>query len=247
MSTAVAGSAQVRCIGVLGGMSWESTASYYRLINEGIRDRLGGLHSARLVMVSVDFAEIERLQSAGEWETAGEVLGQAAHQLATAGADFLLIATNTMHKVAHLIERASGLPLLHIADASAAAAQAAGVKAVGLLGTRFTMEHDFYRGRLERHGLRVLVPEPARRLEIDRVIYEELCRGQILESSRAAYGEVLQSFAEGGAQAVILGCTEIALLIRDEDSALPLLDTTAQHCNAAITVALGGDMPATPA
>lgn len=229
----------MRCIGVLGGMSWESTVSYYQALNRGVRARLGGLHSARVLLHSVDFAEIERLQMAGQWDEAGQVLAEAARSLELGGADFLLIATNTMHKVAGVIEAAVAIPLLHIADATGERLVADGVRKVGLLGTRFTMEQEFYRERLaERFGLEVLVPDEVGRERVHRIIYDELCLGQVHEASRQAYLDIIAQLAEEGAEAVILGCTEIALLIGECHSAVPLYDTTTLHAEAAVVRAL---------
>ena len=229
----------MKTIGLLGGMSWESTLPYYRHINEAVRERLGGLHSARLVLYSLDFHEIEALQRQGDWAAAGTLLADAARHLESAGADFLLLCTNTMHKVADAIEAASALPLLHIADPTAAAIQAAGLQRVGLLGTRFTMEQPFYRQRLEdRHGIQVLVPDEPDRAEVHRVIYEELCRGVVSEASRQAYRQVISSLVARGAQAVILGCTEIGLLVRADDAEVPLFDTCVLHAQAAAERAL---------
>lgn len=230
----------MKTIGLIGGMSWESTIPYYRLINEGVKQRLGGLHSARLVLFSVDFAEIERLQHAGEWDAAGAVLVKAAQSLEAAGADCVVICTNTMHKVAPAVEAAVRIPLLHIADATAAAIRAAGIQTVGLLGTRFTMEQDFYVGRLmQRHGLSVLIPEAEERETVHRVIYEELCLGQINPASREAYRAAMAHLVQRGAQAIILGCTEISLLVGAEDATVPLFDTTAIHARAAVEFAVG--------
>lgn len=229
----------MKTIGLLGGMSWESTLPYYRHINEAVRERLGGLHSARLVLYSLDFHEIEALQRQGDWAAAGTLLADAARRLESAGADFLLLCTNTMHKVADAIEAASALPLLHIADPTAAAIQAAGLQRVGLLGTRFTMEQPFYRQRLEdRHGIQVLVPDEPDRAEVHRVIYEELCRGVVSEVSRQAYRQVISRLVARGAQAVILGCTEIGLLVRADDAEVPLFDTCVLHAQAAAERAL---------
>jgi len=229
----------MKTIGLLGGMSWESTLPYYRHINEAVRERLGGLHSARLVLYSLDFHEIEALQRQGDWAAAGTLLADAARRLESAGADFLLLCTNTMHKVAPAIEAASALPLLHIADPTAAAIQAAGLQRVGLLGTRFTMEQPFYRQRLEdRHGIQVLVPDEPDRAEVHRVIYEELCRGVVSEASRQAYRQVITRLVARGAQAVILGCTEIGLLVRADDAEVPLFDTCVLHAQAAAERAL---------
>ena len=229
----------MKTIGLLGGMSWESTLPYYRHINEAVRERLGGLHSARLVLYSLDFHEIEALQRQGDWAAAGTLLADAARRLESAGADFLLLCTNTMHKVADAIEAASALPLLHIADPTAAAIQAAGLQRVGLLGTRFTMEQPFYRQRLEdRHGIQVLVPDEPDRAEVHRVIYEELCRGVVSDASWHAYRQVITRLVARGAQAVILGCTEIGLLVRADDAEVPLFDTCVLHAQAAAERAL---------
>ncbi|MFD8694807.1 aspartate/glutamate racemase family protein [Kitasatospora purpeofusca] len=228
----------MKTIGLLGGMSWESTATYYRLLNELTRDRLGGLRSAKCVLYSVDFAEVERLQVAGEWEAAGRLLAEAARAVEAAGAELLLICTNTMHKVADQVAGAVSVPLLHLADATAAAVLAAGVTRVGLLGTAFTMEQDFYRDRLASHGLDVLVPDPAGRALVHRVIYEELCLGVVREESRAEYRRVIAELVAEGAQGVILGCTEIELLVGPGDSAVPVFPTTRIHAEAAVTAAL---------
>jgi aspartate racemase len=226
-------------IGMIGGMSWESTVPYYRLVNETVRERLGGLHSARIVLYSVDFAEIERLQHDGRWDEAGSLLAAAAQALQAAGADFLVLCTNTMHRVAAAIEAAVRIPLLHIADPTAAAIRQAGLATVGLLGTRFTMEQAFYSGRLrERHGLAVLVPEDADREVVHRIIYEELCVGRIEAESRTAYRRIMAGLAERGAQGIILGCTEISLLVDERDAPVPLFDTTALHARAAAERAL---------
>lgn len=230
----------MKTIGLLGGMSWESTQSYYRLINEGVKARLGGLHSARLILYSVDFAEIEVLQQQGDWEAAGRLLASAAEAVQAAGADFLLIGTNTMHKVAPQIDDAIDIPLLHIADATAQALRHEGMHSVGLLGTRFTMEQAFYRERLERAGIRVLVPDQEERDEIHRIIYEELCQGDIRPDSRAVFQAVVDSLATRGAQAALLGCTEIGLLLKQSDTPVALFDTTEIHANAAVAAALGG-------
>ncbi len=229
----------MKTIGLIGGMSWESTVPYYRQINETIRQRLGGLHSARLVLYSLDFHEIERLQHAGDWAAAGEQLAQAARSLQAAGADFLVLCTNTMHKVADSIGAAVTIPLLHIADPTAEAIQQAGFKTVGLIGTRFTMEQDFYLGRLrQRHGLKVLVPDLPGREQVHRIIYEELCLGQINPASRRVYRGVMDELVRQGAQAIILGCTEISLLVGATDASVPLFDTTAIHAREAAEWAL---------
>ena len=231
----------MKTIGLIGGMSWESTVPYYRLINETIKERLGGLHSAKLVLYSVDFQEIEQFQHHGEWERAGAILAAAARSLEAAGAEFLVLCTNTMHKVAGSIEAAVGIPLLHIADPTAAEIKRAGHAVVGLLGTRFTMEQPFYRDRLrERHGLQVIVPDVQDRDTVHRIIYEELCLGVVLPESRAEYLRIMDRLAAQGAQAIILGCTEISLLVNESDTALVLFDTTAIHARAAAVEALAG-------
>ncbi|ELY21613.1 aspartate/glutamate racemase family protein [Vreelandella titanicae] len=229
----------MRVIGVLGGMSWESTQGYYRALNEGVKAALGGFHSAKIVMVSVDFAEIEALQQQGDWHAAGELLASAAQSVERAGADCLLIATNTMHKVAPAIEQAVTIPLLHIADATAEQLTADGITRVGLLGTRFTMEQDFYIGRLEKQfGIEVVVPDQSERDTIHRVIFDELCQGRIKDVSRQRYLAIIDSLHAHGAQAVILGCTEIAMLVGQRDTKVPLYDTTALHAQRAVAWAL---------
>ncbi|MDP3845705.1 MAG: amino acid racemase [Pseudomonas sp.] len=219
----------MRYLGVLGGMSWESTASYYRLLNQGVRERLGGLHSAPLLLHSVDFAGIAALQKAGAWDAAAEQLVVAAQGLQQAGATALLLATNTMHKVAPALEAALSIPLLHIGDAVGQALQQAGVRRAALLGTRFTMQENFYRLRLERFGIQVLVPEPAAMAEIDRVIFAELCCGQFTDASRVFYLQQLQALQAQGAEAAILGCTEIGLLLDGCSPPLPLFDSAELH------------------
>ncbi|WP_256105449.1 aspartate/glutamate racemase family protein [Streptomyces sp. ODS05-4] len=228
----------MKTIGLIGGMSWESTAEYYRLLNEFTRDRLGGLHSSQCVLYSVDFAEIERLQVEGRWAEAGQILAGAARSLESAGADMLLICTNTMHKVAADVSAAVSIPLLHLADATASAVRAAGLGRVGLLGTAFTMEQDFYRGRLEARGLDVRVPDTDGRALVHRVIYEELCLGEVREDSRRSYQRVIGDLVADGAEGVILGCTEIELLVRPEDSPVPLFPTARLHAEAAVEAAL---------
>jgi aspartate racemase len=228
----------VRTLGLLGGMSWESTLPYYRIVNERVRQRLGGLHSAKLVLHSVDFAEIEALQHAGDWDAAGLILVEAARGLRAAGAEGLVICTNTMHLVAPAIEAAVGLPLLHIADATAARIREAGLSRVALLGTRFTMERDFYRQRIEAAGIEVIVPAAAQREIVHRVIYEELCLGRILDASREAYRGIIEDLVARGAQGVILGCTEIGLLVGEGDATVPLFDTARIHAEAAADWAL---------
>ncbi len=230
----------MKTLGLLGGMSWESTIPYYRIINETVRERLGGLHSAPIILYSVDFHAIERLQQAGAWDETGRMLADAARSLEAAGAQGLALCTNTMHRVAAAIESAVTIPLLHIADPTAAAVKPAGLTTVGLLGTRFTMEQDFYRRRLtDRHGLTVIVPDPVDRETVHRVIYDELCRGQVREDARAHYRRIIQQLVEAGAEGIILGCTEIALLVGPDEAPVPLFDTTALHARAAAAWALG--------
>lgn len=228
----------VKRVGLLGGMSWESSALYYRLLNEGVRERLGGLHSAVCVMGSVDFAEIEALQSAGAWDEAGALLAREAAALEAAGADFLVLCTNTMHKVAPAIEDATDIPLLHLVDVTADAITGAGMTRVGLLGTRFTMEQPFYRDRMERHGVETIVPDDAGRRTVDRIIYEELVQGVVREESRAAYRTVIADLVARGAEGIILGCTEIELLVGAADSPVPVFASTTLHAQAAVDLAL---------
>ena len=228
----------MKTIGLLGGMSWESTAIYYRFANEIVRDRLGGLHSARLLLLSVDFAEIEEMQASGRWDEAGELLAADARRLEAGGADLLVLCTNTMHKVADTIQAAVSIPLLHLGDATAGAVRAAGLGTVGLLATGFTMSQDFYRSRLESHGLTVLVPSPEDQAMVHRVIYEELCVGVVSDESRTAYVEVVERLVEQGAEGVILGCTEIELLIGPDDLDIPSFPTTRIHVEAALDAAL---------
>ena len=228
----------MRVIGMLGGMSWESTAEYYRLANELVRERLGGLHSARVLLSSVDFAEIERLQVAGAWDEAGDLLAAEAARLAAGGAELLVLCTNTMHKVADRVQAATAVPLLHLADATAGAVLAAGVRRVGLLGTAFTMEQAFYRDRLASHGLEVLVPDDADRDLVHRVIYDELVVGVVREESREAYRQVIARLVADGAQGVVLGCTEIELLVGQADSPVPVFPTARLHVEAAVEAAL---------
>lgn len=230
----------MKTIGLIGGMSWESTVPYYRIINETVKERLGGLHSAKLVLYSFDFHEIEVLQHSGDWQEAGRRLAQAATSLQAAGADLLVLCTNTMHKVADAIERTVSIPLLHIADATAQEVRQAGLKKVGLLGTRFTMEQEFYLGRLrDRHHLDVLIPDNADRGIVHRIIFEELVLGLVRDESRAEYRRIIQGLADRGAQGVILGCTEISMLVGPSDSPVPLFDTTAIHARKAAEWALG--------
>lgn len=228
-------------IGLLGGMSWESTAEYYRVINTEVAQRLGGLHSADLALVSVDFAQVEALQAAGRWADAGELLAESARALERAGADLVVLCTNTMHRVAPAIEGAVGIPLLHIADATADTVHAAGLTTIGLLGTAFTMEQDFYRGRLAAQGLEVLVPDAAGRADVHRVIYEELCLGIVRPPSRERYLEVVGELVARGAQGIVLGCTEIELLLDDATATIvdvPLFPTARLHAIAAVEAAL---------
>jgi aspartate racemase len=231
----------MKTIGLIGGMSWESSIEYYRIINEGVQARLGGLHSAKSVMVSVDFAEIEALQRQGRWEAATQIMIHAAQDVARGGADCVVICTNTMHKMAESVQEKIQIPLLHIADATAERIQAQGLARVGLLGTRFTMEEDFYKGRLEeRFGLQVLTPDLQARQIIHRVIYDELVLGKIEASSKAQYLDIIATLAGQGAQGIILGCTEIGLLVKQSDCHVPLFDTTVIHANSAVEWALQG-------
>ncbi len=233
----------MRIIGLLGGMSWESSVEYYRIVNEQVRERLGGLHSAHCVLYSVDFAEIERLQVAGQWDEAGKRLLAAATALEKAGAEVLVLCTNTMHKVVDVLIQGLDIPVLHLADTTAAAVRAAGLERVGLLGTAFTMEQDFYTGRLTEHGLDVLVPEADERADVHRIIYEELVVGIVTEPSRQRYREVIDALVARGAQGVILGCTEIELLVGPADSPVPVFPTTRLHAEAAVDHALSGFSP----
>jgi aspartate racemase len=233
------GGTVLKTIGLLGGMSWESTLEYYRIINETVKNRLGGLHSARCILYSVDFAEIETLQHENRWDQALAILVQACRSIEMAGADFLLICTNTMHKLAPEIQRQLAIPLLHIADPTARELRSAGLRKVALLGTRFTMEEDFYRGRLEQpHGLEVVIPSKADRQVIHRVIYDELCLGIISPASAERYARIIGRLVDAGAEAVILGCTEIGLLVKPADVLIPLFDTTRIHAEAAVDFAL---------
>ncbi|MDH1088789.1 aspartate/glutamate racemase family protein [Pantoea brenneri] len=229
----------MKVIGLLGGMSWESTALYYRILNQQVKQRLGGLHSAQLVLYSVDFQPIEQLQAAGEWQQAGEMLAAAAQNLERAGAQFIVLCTNTMHKVAPQISAAVSVPLLHIADATGRRIQQAGLRKVGLLATRFTMEQAFYRGRLEQQfNLQVIVPAEEDRALVHQVIYHELCLGTINPVSRQRYRQIMQQLVDQGAEAIILGCTEITLLVDDSDASVPLFDTTLIHAEEAVNQAL---------
>jgi aspartate racemase len=233
----------MRTIGLLGGMSWESSIEYYRILNELVRDERGGLHSAPLLLHSFDFAEVAALQAAGRWDDAGDLLAVAAKGLEAAGAELLLICTNTMHKVAPAVEAAISAPLLHIVDATAERVSASRLGTVGLLGSRFTMEDGFYQERMQAHGLRVLVPGEADRLLVHRVIFEELCAGVVSEASRRAYQEVMSRLAAAGAEGVILGCTEIELLVGQADSPVEVFPTTRIHAEAAVAAATAGQQP----
>ncbi len=229
----------MKTIGLIGGMSWESTVSYYREINEGVKRALGGWHSARMVLYSVDFHDVEILQREEKWDETADILGSAAQRVEAAGADFLVICTNTMHKVVPQIEKHIDIPILHIADATARRIKSLGYRRVGLLGTNYTMEQDFYKGRLkEKHGIDTIVPGQADRGIVHDVIYDELCKGTIAERSRCEFVRIISMLNEGGAEAVILGCTEIALLIRQEHTPVPLLDTVLIHAEEAVRVAL---------
>lgn len=229
----------MKTIGLLGGMSWESTVTYYRAINEGVKDALGGLHSAKIAMYSVDFEPIERRQREGDWEGTARILAEAARSIQGAGADFLVLCTNTMHKVAPQIESAIDIPLLHIADATADVLVDNGIETVGLLGTAFTMEEDFYKGRLrDRYGFDVMVPNADDRQIVHRVIYQELCLGKIQADSKAEYLRIIDRLAEQGAEAVILGCTEIGMLVSPRDTGVRLFDTTAIHAQKAVAYAI---------
>jgi aspartate racemase len=229
----------MKTIGMIGGMSWESSLEYYRIVNETVKSRRGGFHSARCVMYSVDFAEIEQFQHAGDWDSATRLLQDAARSLERAGADFFIICTNTMHLMADEVEAAVTIPLLHIVDVTAEAIQAQRHSTVGLLGTRFTMEQDFYKGRLkDRHGISVLIPGEEERTTIHNILYKELCLGEIRSASQETFREIIGRLAARGAEGVILGCTEIPLIVRAEDYHLPLYDTTSLHAQAAVTYAL---------
>ncbi|EEQ14951.1 putative aspartate/glutamate racemase [Yersinia frederiksenii] len=229
----------MKILGLIGGMSWESTIPYYRMINQQVKEQLGGLHSAKIILYSVDFHDIEQLQAKGDWQTAAQVLSDAAVSLKRAGAEVIVVCTNTMHKVADDIETASGLPLLHIADATATQIKRQGISKIGLLGTRYTMEQDFYRGRLmEKHDIDVITPDSADREIINRIIYEELCLGIISENSRQEYRRIMGKLEQQGVQGIIFGCTEITLLVNAQDANVPVFDTTAIHAKAAAEYAL---------
>ncbi|WP_259383640.1 aspartate/glutamate racemase family protein [Bacillus thuringiensis] len=228
----------MKTIGLIGGMSWESTSEYYRIINEEIKERLGGLHSAKCLINSVDFEEIERCQSSGDWDGAGEILGNAAYSLQKGGADFIIICTNTMHKVVGKIKAKIDIPVLHIADATAKEIKRKDIQKVGLLGTKYTMEQDFYKSRIEEHDIKVIVPSEKNRKEINKVIYTELCLGKIVSQSREYYKRGIEELVQKGAQGIILGCTEIGLLIKQENVSVPIFDTTHIHAIEAVKVAL---------
>ena len=228
----------MKTIGIIGGMSWESSLEYYRLLNEGVKARLGGLHSAKLLMDSLDFHPIEVLQHQGDWETLGGILASSAVRLETAGADLILLATNTMHKVAPEIERSVRIPLIHIADAAASAIKALRIEKVGLLGTKFTMEQDFYHERLASHGIETVIPGPDDREIVHHVIYNELCLGKIEDSSRNEFLRIIDKLVQAGAGGVVLGCTEIPLLVHQEHVDIPIFDTTKLHVEAALDFAL---------
>lgn len=229
----------MKIIGLIGGMSWESTAEYYRIINETIKRQLGGLHSGKILLYSVDFHEIEKLQHEGKWKEATAIMVDAARRVQNGGADFLLICTNTMHRMASEVQGEVDIPLLHIADATAEAIKDSGIQRVGLLGTKYTMEQDFYKGRLiSQHHLDVLVPDEGDRKIIHEVIYKELCLGTVLEKSKNEFARVIDDLAQQGAEGIILGCTEISLLVKPSDSALPLFDTTRIHAEKAVEFAL---------
>lgn len=230
----------MKTMGLIGGMSWESTQTYYRLINQKVRRELGGLHSAKLVLYSVDFSEIDAMQQCGDWQGAAKIVCSAGRAVESAGADFLVLCTNTMHKVAPALVGAVRIPVLHIADATARALKGDAISCVGLLGTRFTMEQAFYRDRLQDFGIQVVIPDEPQRVHIHSVIYDELCRGVIRQESKAAYLDVIASLTERGAQGVILGCTEIGLLIQDSDTSVRLYDTAEVHAEHAVRFALEG-------
>ena len=229
----------MKTIGLIGGMSWESTVSYYQLINETIKEKLGGLHSDKILLYSVDFAEIEHYQASGDWDKSAQVLSEIAVKLEQAGADFIVICTNTMHKVAPQIQETVSIPILHIAQATAHALLENGIKKVGLLGTKYTMTQDFYKEKLLDSGLEVVIPDQTGVDEVNRIIYDELCLGQIKESSKQSYLAIIDDLKKAGAEAVILGCTEIGLLVKQEDTDMPLFDTTAIHAKRVAEVAVG--------
>ncbi|MCC5801820.1 aspartate/glutamate racemase family protein [Rossellomorea vietnamensis] len=228
----------MKTIGLIGGMSWESSLKYYKVINEEVKEKLGGLHSAKCLLYSVDFEEIERYQAEGDWENAGRALGDVASSLEKAGAEFIVICTNTMHKVIDHVEARINIPVLHIADATAKEIQRAGIKTVGLLGTTYTMEQEFYKSRIQSNGINVLVPDQEERNTINKVIFEELCLGKMEQSSKDYYKGVIQKLVDRGAEGIVLGCTEIGLLVKPEDSEVPLFDTTVIHAIEAVNTAL---------
>ena len=228
----------MKAIGLIGGMSWESSSEYYRIINEEVKQRLGGFHSAKCILFSVDFEEIEICQRNGEWAKTAQILTDATRSLEAAGADFIVLCTNTMHKVAEEIQTGIGIPFLHIADITAQQVLSNGIKTIGLLGTRYTMEQDFYKSRLETQGIRVLIPNESDREIVNNVIYNELCLGQIMAESRSRYKRIIADLIEKGADGIILGCTEIGLLVKPEDSKVPLFDTTLIHALGAVNYAL---------
>lgn len=230
----------MKTIGLIGGMSWESSAEYYRIINEAVKSELGGLHSAKCLLYSVDFEEIERFQAADRWDEAGKQLGEAAYSLEKAGADFIVICTNTMHKVVKDIEARISIPVLHIADATANQITKSNLRTVGLLGTKYTMEQDFYKARIESNGINILIPDHLEREGINRIIFEELCLGNIQQASRDYYKEVIKGLIDHGAEGIILGCTEIGLLVKQEDSEVPLFDTAEIHAMEAVWKSLKG-------
>jgi aspartate racemase len=228
----------LKVIGLIGGMSWESTVSYYKLINEGIKNELGGLHSAKCILYSVDFAEIENYQSSNQWELAGEILADAAKSLEMAGVNFILICSNTMHKVVEQIEAKIQIPILHIANSTATVIKEYGFTKVGLLGTKYTMEQDFYTSKLVEQGIEILIPEKEDREAVNHIIFEELCLGEIKGKSKDIFQSIIEKLIQNGAEGIILGCTEIGLLIKQEDCNVPLFDTTIIHTEAAIKKAL---------
>ncbi|MBW4662468.1 MAG: aspartate/glutamate racemase family protein [Drouetiella hepatica Uher 2000/2452] len=228
----------MKTIGLIGGLSWESSLEYYRILNQTVKAKLGGLHSAKVLLYSFDFAEIEALQHQGDWQQASDRMVSAAQSLERGGADLLLICSNTMHKMAEAVQESVAIPLLHIADATAEAIRARDIHTVGLLGTRFTMEQDFYKGRLDRFGLQVLIPNEMERSIVYNIIYDELCLGQVNPASRQHYRQIMQSLVARGAEGIILGCTEIMLLVQPGDSAVPLFDTTAIHAEVAVAFSI---------
>lgn len=228
----------MKTIGLIGGMSWESSVEYYRLMNEEVKRRLGGLHSAKCILYSVDFEEIERFQAEGQWDKAGKLLGDVAYSLEKAGADFIVICTNTMHKVVQAIEKKITVPILHIADATAVQIKQAGIHTVGLLGTKYTMEQDFYKSRIQSKGIKVLIPNDHECEMVNKIIYQELCLGTIKESSKDYYKQVIRNLMNRGAEGIILGCTEIGLLVKQADAEVPLFDTTTIHAIEAVNKSL---------